>query len=150
MAQNDYIDFNFSDLPMMFDYTFDEIDYSLKIYYNEVNDSFYVDLYDENMVLIVAGEKLVYGMELWSAINDPRLPQTQLIPFDEDQQETEVSKLNLPDIVRLYIVDTDVPDDDNMVVMDSGDLDDEDNAEPSSDVDLNDYGNDDIVGGDEP
>lgn len=149
MAQNDYIDFDFNDLPLIFDYTFDEVDYSLKIYYNNINDSFYIDIYDENMILIVAGEKLIYGMELWSAINDPRLPQTQLIPFDEDNQENEVSKLNFPDIVKLYIVDTDVPEDYDSPIINSDEIDDTDESKNSSDVDLNDYGNDLTIGGDE-
>lgn len=149
MAQNDYIDIRFEDLPMRFEYTFDGVNYNLRMYYNEMNDSFYVDLYDENNVMIVAGEKLVYGEALWSRINDPRLPMVQLVPIDEDANENTVSQLNFPDIVRLSIIDTDYPDDDIPPVDSEDDDTDDDSVEESpSDVAMNDYGNDPYEGGD--
>lgn len=149
MAVNDYIDIKLSDIPCQFDYTFDDTDYTLDLYYNKLNDSYYINLYDENMVPIVMGEKLVYGQPLWNAITDPRLPLVNLVPFDEDNNETEVSKLNFTDSIQLYIKNVDeVPDDiptDN--TNDDNDVDDSVSENPS-DVDFNEYGNDKQVGGD--
>ena len=53
MAVNDYIDINLDDVPVQFDYTIDGIDFTFYLYYNEVNDSYYIDLFDENGVQIV-------------------------------------------------------------------------------------------------
>lgn len=66
-------------------YTFD-IDivgevFGFEVNYNNRFDFFTVDLYKDDE-LIIAGEKIVYGKELFSTINDERLPKAVIIPID--------------------------------------------------------------------
>lgn len=152
MAQNDYLDFDFNKLPEKFEHTFDDVSYTMRLYYNSWSDAFYIDIWDENDVEIVYGERLVYGESLWESINDQRLPLVQLVPLDEDDIESTVSALNFPTQVRLYFIESEVTDD---VVTDSDDVSlldedtiDDDSDDDSTDADINPYGNDPTVGGD--
>lgn len=151
MAQNDYLDFKFDDLPQKFEHTFDDVTYTLRLYYNRWDDSFYLDVWDENDVELVYGEKLVYGEIIWGDINDQRLPLAQMVPLDEDGIESTVSALNFPNKVRLYFVDSEYTDDvvtdsDDVSLLDEDTIDDTDDDDPT-DAEDNPYGNDPTVGG---
>lgn len=146
MAVNDYIDINLDDLPVQFDYTIDENDFSFYLYYNETNDSYYIDILDENGIEIVTGEKLVYGYPLFGSINDPRLPMINIVPFDEDDKQKEVSKLNFTTSVKLYIKDTDEDYSENNIIDFSNEDDDDEVKDNTTNADINDYGTDKTVG----
>lgn len=146
MAVNDYIDINLDDIPVQFDYTIDGIDFTFYLYYNEVNDSYYIDLFDENGVQIVNGEKLIYGYPLFGSINDPRLPLINIVPMDEQGNETEVSKLNFTNTVQLFIKDTDDDDIDANTGNSSDEGDDDTVSDNTAHADINDYGTDKSVG----
>lgn len=81
------------------------ITYNFKFNYNESGDFYTLDLYDTTMKPIVLGEKLVYGMRLWSGIDNADLPSIDLVPFDEAGNETRVSQTNLNRTVFLFIDD---------------------------------------------
>lgn len=139
MAMHDYLDINSEDIPMSFSHEIDGVNYNLDIYYNDVNDAYYISIYDENNVPIVLSEKIVYGEILFGKINDPRLPLVNIVPFDENENESEVNKLNFTKTVQLYFMDSELDDSDD----DDEDTDDSDNDDVP---DINDYGNDETVG----
>lgn len=148
--QYDYLDFDVGDFPQTFEHTFNGVSFMFRIYYNRANDSFYIDTWDENNVMIVAGEKLVYGEPLWSAINDQRLPLVEIIPLDPNGQESVVSASNFPIYIKLCFAgeeeNDDVVDDDDLSMTDDTDTSDEDDT-TADDADINVYGNDPTVGG---
>ena len=146
MSVNDYIDINLDDVPVQFDYTIDGIDFTFYLYYNEINDSYSIDLFDENGVKIVHGEKLIYGYSLFGSINDSRLPLINIVPMDEQGNETEVSKLNFTNTVQLFIKDTDDDDTDANTGNYSDEGDDDTVLDNTAHADINDYGTDKSVG----
>lgn len=134
MHKYDYIDFTFGELPERFQHVFNGVLYNMRLYYNKYDDSFHIDIADENDVPIVMGEKLVYGMPLWGSINDQRLPMVELAPNDEYKNHRKVSALNFPSQVKLEFIGEII------------DPDPETNADHSTlrptEVNDNDYGND--------
>lgn len=145
----DYLDFNFNDLPEVFDYTIDGNQYRFRLYYNDLDDSFHIDIWDQYDNPLVMGEKLVYGEPLWGSINDPRLPLVDLLPLDDDRQQSTVTALNFPSVVKLEFCTDDPFNQNNNSDQDSDDTDDydqtNDNTRPSQ-ITGNDYGNDPTVG----
>lgn len=81
------------------------ITYNFKVNYNELGDFYTIDIYDFNNQPIVLGEKLTYGLRLWSGIDNPNLPSADLVPFDEAGNETRVSQSNLNRTLFLFIDD---------------------------------------------
>lgn len=148
MAANDYLDFNFDDLPNAFSHDIDGNTYNFMLYYNDTNDSFYIDIYDNSkpQVPLIMGEKLVYGMPLFGGINDPRLPAIQIVPIDDDGNESIVNRSNFPDIIKLEFIDTDLDNDDTDDDDDNVDINTPNYADTLSD-DTNLYGNDQVRGG---
>lgn len=149
----DDLEFDFADLPQKFSITLSNRTYIVRIYYNRYNDSFYVDLWDENEVPLVMGEKLVYGMPLWGDINDQRLPVELIAPIDPEGIESDVTALNFPKQVKLSFIGEEDTDDialNNEVQ----DLIDDDELEADTDEqdgmsENNPYGNDPYVGGED-
>ncbi|TCZ76183.1 hypothetical protein E0485_15210 [Paenibacillus albiflavus] len=80
--------------------------FSFLVDYNAVSDSFSVDLY-KDQELIVSGEQLVYGSPLFADFSDTRLPSVDLIPCDEANNETVVTWSNLSESVFLFVVEKD-------------------------------------------
>lgn len=135
MSLRDRIDINKNILPNSFDYTIGSEDVTIEVYYQEMYDSFYINLYDSTGAPLITGEKLVYGMPLWN-INDARLPMQTIIPMDESGKENTITWDNFNSTVFLYVDDLD-PEltDPNYVpnVDDSGDLTDDDLGNNSDD-----------------
>lgn len=77
--------------------------FELEIRYNEVGDYFTVDLLKDEEVLVY-GEKIVYGEQLFSEIFDERFPAPTIMPIDESGKETRVGYDNLNVTVFLVVM----------------------------------------------
>lgn len=73
------------------------------IRYNELHDYFTFDLAKEDETLIL-GEKITYGVPLFSEVYDERFPAPVVIPLDESGKETDVTYDNLNRTVFLMMV----------------------------------------------
>lgn len=71
--------------------------------YNEEGDFFTCDLY-KGEELLAAGEKVVYGKALFSAVADNRFPAAAIIPGDISDQESVVTWDTLGQNVFLYVI----------------------------------------------
>lgn len=103
MAYRDTFPIDRDNLPQTFEWSIGNYTYIFKCYLNDINDSIYVDLYDEDGVILVRGEKLVYGLQLFATITDPRIANSPLIPLDESGNETEVTFETLNSSVDVMI-----------------------------------------------
>ncbi|MGA4517197.1 phage baseplate plug family protein [Solibacillus silvestris] len=77
--------------------------FELRTRYNELHDYFTLDLLKDDEVLVY-GEKLTYGVPLFSEVFDARFPVPTIIPMDEACRETRVSYENLSKTVFLMVV----------------------------------------------
>lgn len=157
MAKDDRIEFDLTSLPDKREFEINGESFGLRLRYSEIGDCYYVDCYDENDVLLVAGERLVYGEQLFGSITDPRLPTTPMVPYDEDQTENEVTLANFQKSVFIYLPtdSTTAPDDAALeaqkvfAISDDDDTDDTDNDDTDDAVSgdpENPYGTDETVG----
>lgn len=104
MAIRAYIDVNVAQLPEIFEIELGGVNVYLQFNYNDYGEFYTVDLYDNSMVPIVLGEKLVYGRRLWADYTNPAIPAVDIMPFDESQKETAVSPDNFGKTVFLYLM----------------------------------------------
>ncbi|MFR4251897.1 MAG: phage baseplate plug protein [Weissella confusa] len=104
MALRAYIDVNVAKLPEIFEIELGGVNVYLQFNYNDYGEFYTVDLYDNSMVPIVLGEKLVYGRRLWADYTNPAIPAVDIMPFDESQKETAVSPDNFGKTVFLYLM----------------------------------------------
>lgn len=105
MAQREYIPIDTDDLPEQFEFDIDDVTYVIGVNYNEVGRFYTVDLYDEDEIPIVLGEKMVLDHPLWANLIDRRLPMRDIVPMDESGKATEVSPDSLQKTVFLYFDD---------------------------------------------
>ncbi|MGC1137796.1 hypothetical protein V7E39_09560 [Bacillus sp. B38] len=105
MATRDYIPFDIEDIPQQFEFDLADDTFILRINYNQSDDSFSLDLYEQDMTPIVLGEKLILNVPLWDDIVNENLPAPALIPLDESNSETRVTYKNFMETVFLYIDD---------------------------------------------
>lgn len=89
-------------IPYRFDISLASEIFTLEIHYNAVGDFFTVNA-EKNGTPLVYGEKLTYGMPLFSSLSDKRLPKVTLTPYDVAGKETRVSFDNLNESVFLFI-----------------------------------------------
>src|SRR5690625_460900 len=89
-------------IPYQFEYEHDDFLFTLEIHYNPEYDFFTIDLY-KNDELIVYGEKLVYGQQLFKSLNDSTLPK--LIPLDESENTDKITYDNFQKIVFLKVIE---------------------------------------------
>lgn len=153
MAKDDRIEFDLTSLPEKREFEINGESFGLRLRYSNIGDCYYIDCYDENDVLLVAGERLVYGEQLFGTITDPRLPTTPMIPYDEQGNESEVTLANFQDTVFIYLpTDTSTDPDDAALEAqkvfaladDTDDNDDTDNSSISAEPE-NPYGTDETV-----
>ncbi|WP_338230783.1 phage baseplate plug family protein [Lactiplantibacillus paraxiangfangensis] len=157
MAESDSIEFDVDQLPQKFNMTLAGEDFTFRVYRSEYSDYLYIDVYDEDEVPIVLGEKMEYGEPLFGTINDPRLPIIPIIPRSESEGESVVDGSNIQKSVFLFLPADDPDEDDEAATEFTDDLDDEDGDDDSDDLDDNDeftdddmnlYGTDETVGDD--
>lgn len=107
--QHDYIDIDKTQLPFRFEFDSEDDSFFMDIDYNETHDYFTATLYDAAGNVLVAGEKLVLNMPLFSEINDPEnMPAEDLIPLDESGQAQRITWDNLG--VTVFLCIDDLPD----------------------------------------
>ena len=76
--------------------------YELEIRYNETHDFFTVDL-RRNEATVVNGEKMVYGVPLFTDITDERIPPLTITPRSRNHEGQEVSYGTLEETVFLVV-----------------------------------------------
>lgn len=143
--QLDTIDLNIEELPQLFTITLGAETFNFRLYWEPVDDSYYLDCFDENMVEIVSSEKLVYGENVFEHIPDNRLPVVSFAPVDESGIEVLCTGENFNKTVFLSF-----PQDDSSDVtgVDTDDDDIDSNSEDDSEDEetdtspIGDYGSD--------
>lgn len=87
-------------IPYQFDIALGVDIFTFEVNYNERFDFFTLDLMKDDQVL-VQGVKLVYGVPVFSGIEDHRFPVPLIVPIDEAGKETAVTWENFGDTVFL-------------------------------------------------
>lgn len=105
MMIHDYIPIDINEIPYVQDVQLTDTSYQIKVYYNEVADTFYLDIADYDGNLIQASEPIILNQPLWRNINNDALPVETIIPMDESGLATEVNADNLGQTVQLCIDD---------------------------------------------
>lgn len=105
MAKRNYIELDPKEIPVVFDISLAEDDYTMGINYNQIYDFFTVDLWDSEGVVIVLGEKIILNGPLFESIVDERLPGPSIVPYDESGIAQEVTLENFYKTVFLTIDD---------------------------------------------
>ncbi|PIC73345.1 hypothetical protein [Sporosarcina sp. P17b] len=90
-------------VPYRFEVELGVENFELRVRYNELHDYFTLDVLKDDEVLVY-GEKIVYGVPLFSEIHDDRFPAPTIIPMDEAGVETKVSYDTLSKTVFLMVV----------------------------------------------
>lgn len=99
----EYIEIDKSLVPYEFTIELDNDEYMLDVRYNETHDFFTIDLYKDGN-LVVAGEKLVYGVPLFESTYEPRThPAQTIIPLDPSGHENTVTWATLNETVFLIL-----------------------------------------------
>lgn len=136
MTQNDRIVID--TIPSRFEMEFDGENFVFEIYRNDYNDRIYISVFDEDMVPIVLGEKLIYGEQVFGTINDPRLPLAYMVPYDESNQENEVTGATFNKAVFIFLPQDDADDADDVTDIFDDDLDADDAEDDYADQELTD------------
>ena len=142
-------------LPCRFDKEFNGETFNFRMYVNDQNDRVYISVFDEDMVPILTGEKLMYGEPIFGTVNDPRLPLAYMVPYDESNQEHEVTGGTFNSAVFIFLPQDDENEADAATADFSDDLSEDEEAVDSADQDLGDedsinlYGTDETVGGED-
>ncbi|WP_312118179.1 phage baseplate plug family protein [Brevibacillus reuszeri] len=102
----DYIEIEKNLIPYRFEISLADTVFILEVHYNSEFDFFTVDLYRDREAL-VTGEKIVYGVPLFSNIADERFPAVVIFPFDESGNSDSVTWANLGETVFLYLLEDD-------------------------------------------
>lgn len=91
-------------VPYQFDIDVDDTGeyFTFQVNYNSTNDYYTLDVFKDGEA-IVYGAKLTYGVPVFSALSDERLPKSILIPTDVAGFETRVSSKNLGKTVFLFV-----------------------------------------------
>jgi len=109
MADYQYIPIQRDIIPYQFDITLRGRTFTFFINYNAGHDFFTIDLY-RNDVLIVAGEKIVYGRVLFVNQQHLDVPTVPIIPYDMSLNEDRVTWENLNSTVFLWLPSEGVAD----------------------------------------
>jgi len=99
----DYIDINKDMVPHTACIRLAGERFDLRISYNPAGDFFTIDLLKRGEILVV-GEKMVYGIPLFSAYADERFPKVVLIPLDFSGAAQRAGWDELGESVFLYVV----------------------------------------------
>jgi len=100
----DYIDIEKDLIPYRFDISLADKMFTFEVHYNAKGDYFTVDLESDGEVL-VRGEKLVYGVELFQDIRDDRFPRVAILPYDESGNTSAVTWETLSTSAFLYVLE---------------------------------------------
>lgn len=98
----EYIEIEKDLIPYRFEISLSDAVFTFEVHYNSEYDFFTVDLERDGEVL-VTGNKLVYGVPLFTSCVDDRLPKEEIIPYDEAGIHQEVTWVTLGETVFLYV-----------------------------------------------
>lgn len=99
----EYIEVEKENLPYQCEMELGSELFELEFRYNELHDFFTIDLF-KNEEVLVYGEKIVYGIPLFSDVYDQRFPAPTIIPSDPSGIESSVTFENLNKTVFLRVV----------------------------------------------
>lgn len=99
----EYIEIEKENIPYRFEIELGIEIFEFEIRYNDTYDFFTIDLYKDGEALVY-GEKIVYGVPLFSDIYDERFPAPTIIPLDPAGLESCVTFENLNETVFLMVV----------------------------------------------
>lgn len=102
MAELEAILIDKSAVPYRFDVDLAGEIFTFEIHYNGRFDYFTAHV-EKDGTRLVDGEKIVYGRPLFSALNDTRLPNATITPFDASGKETWAGFAQLGETVFLYV-----------------------------------------------
>lgn len=99
----EYIEIEKENIPYRFEIELGAEVFEFEIRYNDIGDYFTIDLYKDGEVLVY-GEKIVYGVPLFSDYYNKSFPAPTIIPSDESGNESQVTFDNLNVTVFLRVV----------------------------------------------
>jgi hypothetical protein len=99
----EYIPIEKDNIPYRFEIELGAEIFEMEIRYNDTYDFFTIDLHKDDKVLIL-GEKVVYGVPLFTNTRDLRFPVVTIVPKDEAGLEVEVTYENFQETVFLAVV----------------------------------------------
>lgn len=99
----EYIEIDVDLVPYRFEIALENETYTFEIEYNSVGDFFTMNLL-KNDVVIVQGDKVVYGKPLFSSVTYRDVPNIKIIPLDKSGQCERVTFENFGKDVKLYLV----------------------------------------------
>lgn len=100
----EYISIDTARVPYSFSVKLTDKTYSFTVKYNEVGGFFTIDLIDLNGNVLVFGEIVRYGRQLFNVVEDERFPIPVIIPLCITGDDiSEVTKENFGKEVKLYI-----------------------------------------------
>ena len=100
-----YIDIDKSKIPYRFEVVLADETFQFEVFYNVVGDFFSVNLY-KNHELVVLGEKIVYGVDLFDNLKHLPVPKVTIRPFDTTGLANRITYENLNEDVFLYVLDS--------------------------------------------
>lgn len=106
----DYMEIEKDQVPYRFDMSIADEAFTFEIQYNSEFDFFTVDLEKDGEVLVV-GEQIVYGMQLFYDVIDERFPKVPIIPYDSAENVSVVNYETLGVDVFLYLYETEDDED---------------------------------------
>jgi hypothetical protein len=98
----EYIPIEKDNIPYRFEIELEAEIFEMEIRYNGTYDFFTIDLYKDREPLIY-GEKVVYGVPLFSNVRDLRFPVVTITPIDEAGLENQVTYENFQETVFLAV-----------------------------------------------
>lgn len=104
----EYIPIDKNAIPYRFDISLAGEIFTFEVNYNSRFDYFTIDV-EKNKEVIMYGAKVVYGHNLFSVSNDPRLPKIAITPLDFSYVEQRVGFNNLGQTIYLFVGDTPLP-----------------------------------------
>ena len=100
-----YIDIEKEKIPYRFEVVLGGETFQFEVFYNVVGDFFTVNLY-KNHELVVLGEKIVYGVDLFDNLKHLPIPKVTIRPFDTTGKADKITYENLNEDVFLYVLDS--------------------------------------------
>lgn len=97
-----YIDIEKELIPYRFDISLADVLYTFEVHYNGSGDFFTINL-ERDGVLLIQGEKVVYGVILFQDVRDDRFPDVDIFPYDESGNAKDVTWETLSTSVFLYV-----------------------------------------------
>lgn len=99
-----YIDIDKAKIPYSFEIVLANETFQFEVFYNVVGDFFTINLY-KNHELVVFGEKLVYGVDLFENLKHLPIPKVNIRPFDTTGEAKRITYENMNEDVFLYVLD---------------------------------------------